>query len=316
MLTKDDYLLGNFSKIKHKKWELFVITRIIHTLDDTNLEYVCQQYINVKGNRHYLADICFPSLKIYYEIDEGQHATEKHKEGDKKRTRDILDATKKHEDENKIKQREVLEATDWILKRIRVYDKSNSYAGRDLQEVIEEVDQFVIFLKDRKKKFEEKLNKKIIWDYKNKFNPSRYINNGSISVDENVVFRYIKDCLKLFGYTSDKHLQGGWWTVGTKHLNQAVWLPKLYPNKQWSNTLSQDRETITENEIVDGKFKKMNLIKGPVLDRIVFAHYKNIFGQTVYKFYGVYRTDIGASNKSGQHIHRRISKKINLSSYI
>ena len=99
-------------------------------------------------------------------------------------------------------------------------------------------------------------------------------------------------------------------------MNQAVWLPKLYPNKQWSNTLSQDRETITENEIVDGKFKKMNLIKGPVLDGIVFAHYKNIFGQTVYKFYGVYRTDIGASNKSGQHIHRRISKKINLSSYI
>jgi len=71
LLNKDAYLLGNFSKIKHKKWELFVITRILHTLNDSNIEYVCQQYINVKGNRHYLADICFPSLKVYYEIDEG-----------------------------------------------------------------------------------------------------------------------------------------------------------------------------------------------------------------------------------------------------
>ena len=42
MLTKDEYLLKNFSKIKHKKWELFVITRILHLLDDTNIEYVCQ----------------------------------------------------------------------------------------------------------------------------------------------------------------------------------------------------------------------------------------------------------------------------------
>jgi len=59
-------------------------------------------------------------------------------------------ATKKHEDENKIKQREVLEATDWILKKITVYDKSNSYAG-EIFRVIEEVDQFVIFLKIEKR---------------------------------------------------------------------------------------------------------------------------------------------------------------------
>ena len=49
MLTKDEYLLKNFSKIKHKKWELFVITRILHLLDDPDIEYVCQQYIKVKG---------------------------------------------------------------------------------------------------------------------------------------------------------------------------------------------------------------------------------------------------------------------------
>ena len=64
MITKDEYLLRNFSKIRHKKWELYVITRILHNLNDTNIEYVCQQFINPKNSKgYYLADICFPSLK-------------------------------------------------------------------------------------------------------------------------------------------------------------------------------------------------------------------------------------------------------------
>ena len=53
MITKDEYLLRNFSKIKHKKWELFVITRILHLLDDPDLEYVCQQFIRVKNNNSF-----------------------------------------------------------------------------------------------------------------------------------------------------------------------------------------------------------------------------------------------------------------------
>ena len=57
--------------------------RILHLLDDTDIEYVCQQYINIKGNKHYLTDLCFPSLKLYYEIDEGQHASKEHGDDDK-----------------------------------------------------------------------------------------------------------------------------------------------------------------------------------------------------------------------------------------
>ncbi len=132
-MTKDEYLLRNFSKITHKKWELFVITRILHNLNDPNIEYVCQQYINPKNsNKSYLADICFPALKLYYEIDEGQHAS------------------KHHIDKDKIRQKEILEATDWIEKRIRVFDKNDPTKGRDLNEVIDEVDKFILFLKKRK----------------------------------------------------------------------------------------------------------------------------------------------------------------------
>ena len=298
MLSKDEYLLKNFSKIKHKKWELFVITRILHLLDDPDIEYVCQQYIKVKGNKHYLTDLCFPSLRLYYEIDEGQHGAEKHL------------------DDDKIRQREILEATDWVEKRVRVFDSNDRKLGRNLDEVIREVDKFIEYVKERKRKFEKSSGKKIAWDYENKFNPSKYLDSGSIDVKDNVVLLNHRDCLKLFGYESDGHFQQAWWDKATKNLNQAVWFPKLYPNKEWNNSLSLDSLTITEQKKINGKVVKIGLPKETRLrDRIVFAHYKNIFGQTVYKFYGIYETDKSASNEY-EHIHRRIKTRINLKKYI
>jgi len=317
-LTKEEYILKSLSKIKHKKWELFVITRILHKLDDPDIEFVCQQYINIKGDSHHLADLCFPSLKLYYEIDEAQHDEEEHKEKDKKRTEKILKVSKEYE--NKLKQRETLEALDWKMERIRVHDTSRSDKNRDIKEVVDEVDQFVERIKERKKEFEKKLNKKIVWDFEKKYDPQRYIEQGFINVDDNVVFNYIKDCLKLFGYTSDNHLQGAWWEVGTRKLNHAVWLPKLYINKDWQNSIEDNGETIVE--IVKKEELQLSELRNPnkpIRDRIVFAHYKNIFGQTVYKFYGLYFTDMEASTER-KHIHRRYKgekgKKINLEDYI
>lgn len=295
MLTKDEYLLKNFSKIKHKKWELFVITRILHLLDDTDIEYVCQQYVNIKGNKHYLTDLCFPSLKLYYEIDEGQHAS------------------KEHGDDDKIRQREILEATDWEERRIRVYDNTNPRLGRDLKEVISEVDDFILYVKQRKKEFEISNGLKITWDYENKFNPKKYIEKGSIDVNDNVVFLNHRDCLKLFGYKSENHYQRAWWNKGIKNHNQAVWFPKLYPNKEWKNVLSADRSTIFEERVINGKAVKINLPTNE--ERIIFAHYKNVFGQTVYKFYGVYVPDFEKTNEY-KHVHKRIKTIINLKEYL
>jgi len=282
-MTKDEYLLRNFSKITHKKWELFVITRILHNLNDPNIEYVCQQYINPKNSdKSYLADICFPSLKLYYEIDEGQHATDHHIDSDKTR------------------QREILEATDWIEKRIRVYDKSNPSVGRNLDEVIAEVDKFILFLKERKKKFELKNNEKIIWNFEDRYNPNIHIKRGYIDVSDNVVFLYHRDCLKLFGYKGG-HYQRAWWK--TKKQNEAVWFPKLYPNNQWKNLISSDRTVITQELVIDGK-KMKNTSPTTNDKRIVFAHYKNVLGQTVYKFYGVFEPDWNKTNDYKQVFKR------------
>jgi 2-polyprenyl-3-methyl-5-hydroxy-6-metoxy-1,4-benzoquinol methylase len=76
--SRDEYILRNFSKIKHKKWELYVITRIIHLLNDPDIAFVCQQAIRTRNNRRYLTDLCFPGLKLYCEVDELQHSSVQH----------------------------------------------------------------------------------------------------------------------------------------------------------------------------------------------------------------------------------------------
>ena len=199
---------------------------------------------------------------------------------------------------------------------MRVFDSNDRKLGRDLNEVIEEVDKFIAYVKERKNKFEESSGKKITWDYKNKFNPKIYIETGSIVVKNNIVFLNHRDCLKLFGYKSEGHFQQAWWDKGTKHLNQAIWFPKLYKNKEWDNSLSPDSLTITEQRKINGAVVQIGLPEATKLrQRIVFAHYKNIFGQTVYKFYGIYETDKSVSDEY-KHVHRRIKTKINLKDYI
>ena len=91
--SKETYVTRNFQKISGKRWELYVITRVIHSLNDPDIEYTCQQFVKTKSGRRYLADICFPTLKLYYEIDELQHSKEKHKVDDKERKKEIIDAT-------------------------------------------------------------------------------------------------------------------------------------------------------------------------------------------------------------------------------
>ena len=63
---------------------MYVITRLIHLLDDPEIEFVCQQLIRTPNGKRYLADLCFPSLGVYLEIDEFHHTSKENviSEGD------------------------------------------------------------------------------------------------------------------------------------------------------------------------------------------------------------------------------------------
>ena len=276
-ISKDDYILRNFSKIQLKKWELYIITRIVHLLNDTDIEFVCQQLIKTPDGKRYLADLCFPSLKLYYEIDEAQHGSDQHKIKDEHR------------------QREIVDATDFIEKRITVFDKNKN--DRNIKEINNEVDAFIDFIKKRKEHFISK-GDFIPWDYETKFSPTPHLKRGYIDVKDNVVFSNHRDALRCFGYKGG-HYQRAVWRI--KGSNKEVWFPKLYRNNTWNNSLSDDFKKIIYKKNNNTKIKRLKK-----REWIVFAHYKDLLGQIVYKFLGEFHTLL---EESGNYQHVLIRKK-------
>ncbi len=290
-ISKETYVTRNFQKISGKRWELYVITRVIHLLNDPDIEYVCQQYINPPKNKeYYLADLAFPSLKLYLEIDEGQHGGEGHQVADIKR-----DA-------------EILEATDWECKRIAVFvSQGNAKADKKLSSLNQEIDNFVRYVKNKKQSLIEK-GSDISWNYEEKYLPKTFIKKQKINVKDNVALLNHRDVLRLFGY-SKGHYQRAVWKIDK--LNQMVWFPKLYSNADWVNEFDEKTGLICQ-------YRK-DLKPHPIptkndYDRIVFAHQKNIFGQTVYKFHGVYAADLSKSDPV-KHYFKRIKTSIDLNNY-
>lgn len=312
---KDAYVLASLRRIgRNKKWEVYVVTRIIHLLDDDNLEFACQQCVKDKGNdRFYLTDLCFPSLGLYIEVNE--------KEG--------------HSDKNqKIKDRERQEAiqnsTSWKQLDIDTYEYNDDKKKVDktLEDINKTIENVVEEIKKRKSELESS-GKKIIWDYNAKYDPKRYINKGSINPENNISFRYTKQALRLFGYPEAKgHFQGGSWHI--KGTNERVWFPKLYNNidkdgVEWINTIDKNLQTIKMQKKINGK-----LTETPeLLERaIVFAHQKNLLGQVVYRFMGVFepspecsanKTFTGGktteTNSTLNVYHRVKEKELDLSQY-
>lgn len=289
--SKETYVTKNFQKISSKRWELYVITRVIHLLDDPDIEYVCQQYINPPNNtKYYLADLAFPSLKLYLEIDEGPHGKTDHKAADIKR------------------DSEILEATDWYCKRISVFEKLNGKTvDKKLEVLNQEIDDFIQFIRNRKQTLINQGNV-ISWDYDAKYLPATFLKKKVIHVENNVSLLNHRDVLRLFGYTKG-HYQRAVWKIPDFH--EIIWFPKLYPNADWVNEFDGETGSIVQYR-KDKTPYPMPIDSDP--DRIIFAHQKNIFGQTLYKFYGVYTPDL-AKTDPVRHYFKRIKTSVDLTKY-
>lgn len=92
-LSKANYVATLLSKIKHKRWELYVISRVIHLLNDLDVEFICQQAVLPDHGRRRFADLFFPQFNIYLEVNErGGHYKDVDQKLDKIRQGEILRA--------------------------------------------------------------------------------------------------------------------------------------------------------------------------------------------------------------------------------
>lgn len=279
-MGKSDYVLRSLSKISTKRWEHYVINRIYHRLNDPEIEFICQQCIR-KDHNYYLADLYFPQFGLYLEIDEAHHGRDQAIINDARRRFDMA------------------EATGLTEKRI-------SAEGSSLEEVDTNIEEFVEFVRQRKSEVEDFT----AWDYEHRYWPEPHISRGFITIGPHSTFRYQRDALRCFGYTKN-HFQKGAWNLPPETVKKIglsgrcmVWFPRLYEQKRWNNSLSEDGLIITEiNKNSDEAYSERWDM------RIVMARSRNALNQTLYRFVGIFEV-IPEFSSGNERRFRRVADTV------
>ncbi|HFF4823898.1 TPA: AbaSI family restriction endonuclease, partial [Acinetobacter baumannii] len=68
-----DYVIRQLGRTKNKRYETYVVSRIIHLLNDFTLKFVTQQFVRLSNKKIALTDLYFPQLGIHIEVDEEHH---------------------------------------------------------------------------------------------------------------------------------------------------------------------------------------------------------------------------------------------------
>lgn len=131
------------------------------------------------------------------------------------------------------------------------------------------------------------------------------IARGRLSSSDKVPFKTHVEVARLFGREYGGHQQA------TISLGESidVWFPRLYPNDDWDNSLTDDGQVITMRHVRGGKYGSVmddSTLRG---DLITFGHVKAARGRRHYEFVGVFRRDPSASS-SEEWVHRRVSETI------
>ena len=112
-----------------------------------------------------------------------------------------------------------------------------------------------------------------------------------------------RDCKRCFGYKGG-HAQRAVWKIPNTDIH--LWFPKLYKNKDWDNSIDENL-----SKIIMQRTSRELLWKANKWKMLVFAHNKNVFGQTLYKFLGLFELNEKKSNLK-MHVFNRMKTKINL----
>lgn len=284
-INKNKYVLKSLRKIAHKEWELFVVSRIIHKLDDPEIDFVTQQLVRLPNNRRALTDLYFPQFNIHLEVDEGHHFRNDSDKG----------GEFEYVPEDELRENDIVQITGHEVHRIPACEHlDGQIVDRDYQDVADDVDKFVDFIKAEKQK---KLAHGLFepWDFEARYDPQRVIQKGKFSTADNVLFRTQVDAMRCFGFTG-KGWQRGAWEIPDGS-GDMLWFPRLYPHGMWHNELIESGTMISERAINDEgrasvRKQRLDYEKNPKRRFIVFARGKDALGNNLFRYVGVFKPEV------------------------
>lgn len=279
-MDKLEFIARQLAKAQTKKYEHYVVNRVWSLLNDSRVKFVTQQFVSRPEGRA-MTDMFFPQLNIHIEVDEGFH--------------------KKQIEADQVREADIINATGHEVLRVDV--------TQDVEQINGDIDKIVAVLRN---KVNSTLDFKP-WDMEAEMDPLTYIQLGYLDVAENVTFRTIADAATCFGRDYRAGMQKSYFPH-PREPNKKLWFPRLYPNADWDNQLSNDEETIIyasldpaiRNEHID---KMVNDAQNyPV--RIVFARVNDPLGGLMYRFKGEYRVDLDVTNYDTGIVLRRVATKV------
>lgn len=140
--------------------------------------------------------------------------------------------------------------------------------------------------------------------------PEQMIAKGSISINDNVTFKYSHLVANCFGHNYQGNQKGE-----VKHPmeeGKSIWFPKFYSNAKMNNQISDDGTEILEIDSVPEKRQPYfdKVMKQGLFTRLVFPQFKDPSGGNHYRFMGEFKLDLEASSVDGGLLWRRVSTSV------
>lgn len=289
-----EYISRALSKIQHKKYELYVISRIIHRLDNPKIKYVFQQYAtrNENTGKYALIDLYLPQLRIAIEVDEAHH--------------------KEQYTEDQLRQNEI-EQLEIEVKRVACY-------GQSIEDVNKQIDKLVDVIQNEINELGCKFQQ---WEGLNGY--EYYTQKGYFEIDDETELSSPTEICNCFGFVNPAErgarkldIDGGntiiWWPSENYELQDGSWINK---NSHWYNRLSKDGKTIVEYNIDLGTDEEK--MKSSCEDeisknrkRVVFYKKRNMLKDNLYQFVGVFELNVDETRKKKQRVYTRIADTIEI----
>ena len=305
-MDKKEYIANQLKKTFGKKYENYCVTRIINKLDNLNVRFITQQMFKRDGEEIALADLYFPQVNVWVEIDESQHLNQA--EEDRVRTQEVI----KNNIRTKLKNlEEVVHIELEEPERINIFDKNRIITieeiNKRIDDIVEKINARILELGDR------------FVPWVNVYNTAdEFIKKQSIEKNDNAKFRTLQDVSELFnkGYRGN---QLAYFNV-SKEDNEYAWCPKLKLNEDdfkdnlYDNEISDDGVYIFESS----KEKNDKFVSDALKTnekRFVFAKYKDETGDFSYNFLGVYILDRNKTMNLNKRAWKKIDNKISLNKY-